>query len=45
MVEGNAAWSLALIFLQMWDLGAKEMGDYGAFYPWRDAPSPVTSDG
>jgi cardiolipin synthase len=45
MIEGNAAWSLTLIFLQMWDLGEKAVGDYETLYPWRDAPCSVLSDG
>jgi cardiolipin synthase len=45
MVEGNAAWSLTLIFLQMWDLEGKVAGDYGPFYPWHDAPCSVATDG
>jgi cardiolipin synthase len=44
LIEGNAAWSLTLIFLQMWDLG-EAAGDYEAFYPWRSAPCPVATDG
>jgi cardiolipin synthase len=45
MIEGEAAWSLTLIFLQMWNIGKKERDDYGSFYPWRDDPCPVMSDG
>ncbi|MFP3040855.1 cardiolipin synthase [Treponema primitia] len=45
MIEGEAAWSLTLIFLQMWDLGKKVMESYGDFYPWREDPCPVKSDG
>jgi cardiolipin synthase len=45
MLEGEGAWSLTLIFLQMWNLrdGAKD--DYGAFYPWRESPCAVESGG
>lgn len=45
MIEGEAAWSFTLIFLQMWDLRKKIVGTYEDFYPWRDAPCPVVSDG
>jgi cardiolipin synthase len=45
MLEGEAAWSLTLIFLQMWGLEQKQMVDYGAFYPWKDAACAVESDG
>jgi cardiolipin synthase len=45
MLEGEAAWSLTLIFLQMWNLEQKQKDDYGAFYPWKDQPCDVPSDG
>ena len=50
MIHGDAAWSLTLIFLQMWNLGKKDREDIFALYPWRDtegAPvnSPIESDG
>jgi cardiolipin synthase len=45
MIEGEAAWSLTLIFLQMWNIGKKTRDAYGSFYPWRDDPCPVPSDG
>jgi len=36
MIEGDGAWSLTLIFLQMWNLGFKEKDDYASFYPWKN---------
>jgi cardiolipin synthase len=45
MLEGDAAWSLTLIFLQMWNLGQSVEDDYSAFYPWRNKPCAVESDG
>ncbi|MDR1108303.1 MAG: cardiolipin synthase [Spirochaetaceae bacterium] len=45
MLEGEAAWSLTLIFLEMWNLEHKQKDDYGAFYPWKDTPCPIPSDG
>ncbi|MFP3090581.1 cardiolipin synthase [Treponema sp. TIM-1] len=45
MLEGEAAWSLTLIFLQMWNLEQKKKDDYGAFYPWKDTPCEIKSDG
>jgi len=36
MIEGDAAWSLTLIFLQMWNLGSKEKDDYTSLYPWSE---------
>ncbi|MDR0323677.1 MAG: cardiolipin synthase [Treponema sp.] len=32
MLEGDGAWSLTLIFLQMWNLSTKEKDDYSVFY-------------
>ncbi|MDR0689107.1 MAG: cardiolipin synthase [Spirochaetaceae bacterium] len=45
MLEGEAAWSLTLIFLQMWNLEQKQKDDYRAFYPWKDKPCGISSDG
>ena len=36
MIEGDGAWSLTLIFLQMWNLGFTEKDYYESFYPWKD---------
>ena len=36
MIEGDGAWSLTLIFLQMWNLGFKKKDDYCSLYPWAD---------
>ncbi|MCL2265537.1 MAG: cardiolipin synthase [Treponema sp.] len=36
MIEGDGAWSLTLIFLQMWNLGFREKDDYSSFFPWKD---------
>jgi len=32
-IEGDAAWSLTIIFLQMWNLGFKEKDDYASYFP------------
>ncbi|MDR1239244.1 MAG: cardiolipin synthase [Treponema sp.] len=45
MITGEAAWSLTLIFLQMWNLRRKEAAQYETFYPWHNSPCPVESDG
>jgi cardiolipin synthase len=45
MIEGEAAWSLTLIFLQMWNMGRRAKDDYGNFYPWRNNPCPALSNG
>jgi len=39
MLEGDGAWSLTLVFLQMWNLKHKNNSDkdiYASFYPWKD---------
>jgi len=36
MIEGDAAWSLTLIFLQMWNIGFKKKDDYASFFPWKE---------
>ena len=45
MLEGEGAWSLTLIFLQMWNLKQGENDDYASFYPWKDSPCPVRAEG
>ncbi|MDR3303610.1 MAG: cardiolipin synthase [Treponema sp.] len=45
MLEGEAAWSFTLIFLQMWNLEQREERDYERFYPWNGSVCPVESDG
>jgi cardiolipin synthase len=45
MLEGEGAWSLTLIFLQMWNLGSRAKDDYASFYPWKDSPCPVSPSG
>jgi cardiolipin synthase len=45
MLKGEAAWSFAVIFLQMWHLKREVSEDVAAFYPWQDAPCPIESDG
>jgi len=39
MIEGDGAWSLTIIFLQMWNLSNKNAEDkdnFNSFYPWND---------
>jgi cardiolipin synthase len=44
MIEGDGAWSLTLIFLQMWNLSAKEKDDYASFYPSEDRPDEHSAE-
>ena len=34
-VDGAAAWSFTLMFLEMWELCTKQSEDYFSYYPWR----------
>ena len=45
MVQGKAAWSFTLIFLQMWNVGKKNPDDPGIFYPWKEKDCDIKSDG
>lgn len=45
LVEGRAAWSLTLMFLEMWVLCAKEQERFEDFYHWRDSACSVRSYG
>ena len=45
MLEGEAAWSLTLIFLQMWELCTHTNEDYSIFYPWQGLTCPVVANG
>ncbi len=45
MIEGKAAWSLTVMFLQMWQLCTDAREDFGQYYPWSDEPCLVESDG
>jgi len=46
MIRGEAAWSLTLIFLQMWNFEKKEQDDFSSLYPWKETGgTPVESDG
>ena len=50
ILKGEAAWSLTLIFLSMWNLGKKIFEDPLLFYPWKDSggrpeASQIESDG
>jgi cardiolipin synthase len=53
MLEGAGAWSLTLIFLEMWNTQESSLSEgspggnnrYSAFYPWKENPCTVESDG
>lgn len=45
MIEGKAAWSFTLMFLQMWELTVGTDEDYSAWYPWGDKPCDIRANG
>jgi cardiolipin synthase len=45
MIEGEAAWSLTMIFLQMWNYFQKEKDDPESMYPWKENPCPIENSG
>lgn len=45
MVEGEAAWSFTVMFLQMWELCTNVSEDYELYYPWREQTCTVQSTG
>jgi len=45
MLRGEGAWSLTMIFLQMWNLSLKEGEDCARFYPWTLSPCPADGEG
>ena len=45
MVQGKAAWSFTLMFLQMWELTTGVDEDYAQYYPWILTDCPVKASG
>jgi len=45
MLEGEGAWSLTLIFLQMWNVQPDINDSYESLYPWKESPCDIKSDG
>lgn len=45
MLEGRAAWSFTLIFLQMWELCTHTGESYADYYPWKKQDCPITASG
>ena len=44
-LEGNAAWSFTLIFLEMWSYCKKVNEDFSLYYPWKDCICSIPDDG
>lgn len=45
VIRGNAAWSFAVMFLQMWELCVGSFDDYGDYYPWKEELCTESDDG
>lgn len=45
MVEGKAAWSFTLMFLQMWEVVTGKSEDFSQYYPWKDEMCNITAKG
>ncbi len=45
MVEGEAAWSFTMMFLQMWSSVTGVQENFESFYPWQEEGCPTESDG
>ena len=45
MVEGKAAWSFTLMFLQMWELTNGTDEDYMTWYPWTEQKCDIQGSG
>lgn len=43
-LEGEAAWSMTMIFLQMWIYTGKKEDDLTVYYPWKDTPCPIVKN-
>jgi len=45
MISGEAAWSLTLMFLQMWHMESRTTEDFEKFFPWTGKPCETPTDG
>lgn len=41
MLRGKAAWSMTLMFLEMWQVASGADEDFYEYYPWKDASRPA----
>lgn len=44
-VEGEAAWSFTLMFLQLWSVCTKTDEDFSQFYPWHESACDIPGNG
>lgn len=45
LITGEAAWSITLMFQEMWAMVTGKDENFAAYYPWQDAPCPVKGRG
>ena len=45
LLEGKAAWSFTLMFLEMWQVCRNVQEDIASYYPWQFTPCAVEPDG
>lgn len=45
MIKGKAAWSMTLVFLQMWEMCTGTNEKYSDFFPWRDEKCETEPNG
>lgn len=45
LVEGKAAWSFTIMFLEMWQICTRQREDIYSYYPWPGQPCPVSGEG
>lgn len=45
LVEGHAAWSFTVMFLEMWQISTGVKEDFSAYYPWVNQQCTIPSEG
>ncbi|WP_243093286.1 phospholipase D-like domain-containing protein [Pseudoflavonifractor sp. AF19-9AC] len=45
LVEGKAAWSFTIMFLEMWQICTGRQEDFQIYYPWSGQPCTVSGEG
>lgn len=45
LVEGQAAWSFTIMFLEMWQVCTGQREDLQTYYPWSEQPCTVSGEG
>lgn len=44
-IEGEAAWSFTLMFLELWSICKRDRDNYLLYYPWNDEKCKIKNDG